>query len=488
MPGQKLLSLLSLAFLLLCAPHPAPARNELPEITLQSTVTTPWTGDLDGMIERRIIRVLVPYSKTFYFVDQGAQYGLAYDLFQLFEKELNKKLGKRHIRVGLFFIPAARDEFIPLLLQGKGDIVVANLTVTPERRHEVDFTSPTRQDVSEVVVSAPGAPPLADVDDLSGKEVYVRPSSSFAESLAALNARFLTEGKAPAVLKPAPEELETEDILEMVNAGLVSYTVADDHVVRFWKQVLPDITLHENIALRTHAQTAWMIRKDSPELKKELDAFLSRYPKGSLTYNLLLKKYFQDTGFVVNATDRAELEKFDKVVELFRKYGRTYSVNHLLIMAQAYQESRLDQSARSPTGAVGIMQVLPSTAKDLHVGDVTKLENNIHAGVKYIRFMIDTFYADEPMDEEDKVLFAFASYNAGPGRVATLRKTAAQRGLDQNRWFNNVERIAAEKIGRETVRYVANIYKYYLAYKLVEEQRTERENVRQRILRGEKSR
>jgi membrane-bound lytic murein transglycosylase MltF len=161
-------------------------------------------------------------------------------------------------------------------------------------------------------------------------------------------------------------------------------------------------------------------------------------------------------------------------VELFRKYGEKYDMDHLLMMAQGYQESTLDQQARSPVGAIGVMQVMPATGKDMNVGDITQLEQNINAGVKYMRFMMNQFYADQPMDALNKGLFTFASYNAGPGRLQQLRKQAAKRGLDPNVWFNNVEVIAAERIGRETVQYVSNIYKYYLAYRLVAEERAAR--------------
>jgi membrane-bound lytic murein transglycosylase MltF len=115
------------------------------------------------------------------------------------------------------------------------------------------------------------------------------------------------------------------------------------------------------------------------------------------------------------------------------------------------------------------MQVMPATGKDLAVGDISQLEPNIHAGVKYMRFMIDRYYANEPMTPVNKGLFTFASYNAGPARVRQLRAEAGRRGLDPNVWFNNVEIIAAERIGAETVTYVSNIYKYYVTYRLVVE-------------------
>jgi len=127
-------------------------------------------------------------------------------------------------------------------------------------------------------------------------------------------------------------------------------------------------------------------------------------------------------------------------------------------------------------GAIGVMQVMPKTGNDLKVGDIKEIEANIHAGVKYMRWMIDQYYGKEPMTKLDKALFAFASYNAGAGRISQLRKEAARRGLDPNVWFHNVEYVAAEKIGAETVTYVSNIYKYYIAYKLLMEARDERED------------
>ncbi len=445
-----------------------------------------FTGDLDGMIQRRIIRVLVPYSKTHYFVDKATQRGIAYEVFRLFEDNLNKKLKKKHVRIHVVFVPVARDGLIPALVEGRGDIASANLTITPERLKQVDFTNPTARDVSEIVVTGPGAEPISGLKDLSGKEVYIRKSSSYYESVEKLNADLSKEGKKPLKVKLAPEELETEDILEMVNAGLVKVTIVDNHIAEFWKQIFENIVLHPNLAVRTGGEIGMMIRKNSPQIKAELDAFLAQYPEGSKTRNILLQKYLKNTKYVKNATSEEEIAKFRALVDFFRKYGDQYELDYLLMISQGYQESKLNPDARNPSGAIGVMQVLPSTGKDMGFDDITKTENNIHAGVKYIRFMMNQFFAGEPMDPLNKGLFTFASYNAGPGRISQLRKDAAKRGLDPNKWFNHVEVIAAEKIGRETVQYVSNIYKYYLTYKMVMEQQEEREKAKQEVEKGVK--
>jgi membrane-bound lytic murein transglycosylase MltF len=454
-----------------------------PDYKLPDATAVKWTGDLDGMIKRRFIRVLVTYSKTNYFVDRGTQRGLTYDSFRLFEDDLNKKLKNKKIQVHVFFVPVSRDDLIPALLEGRGDIAAANLTITPERLKQVDFSDPSKKDVSEIVVTGPGAEPIASVEDLSGKEVYLLKTTSYYDSLQKLNAEFAKTGKAPVKVVPAAENLDIEDIIEMVNAGLVKMTIADNYLAEFWKKVLPKIVLHPEVAVRTGAEIAFMIRKDSPQLKQALNAFLAKYPEGSPTRNQLLQKYLKHTKFVKDATSKEEIDKFRRTVEFFRKYGDKYDMDYLLVMAQGYQESRLDQNAKSPVGAIGVMQVMPATGKDMNVGDITQMEPNINAGVKYIRFMVDQFFENEPMDKLNKGLFAFAAYNAGPGRVSQLRGLAAKRGLNPNVWFSNVEVIASEKIGRETVTYVSNIYKYYVAYKLVTEEMEERRKAQEEIKR-----
>ena len=461
------------------APAQAPAKEPSAKsgLGLSDTSAKPWTGDLDGMIKRRMIRVLVPYSKTYYFVDRAVQRGLAYDITRLFERDLNNKLKTGHIRVSVLCVPVARDEMIPFLLEGRGDIALGNLTITPERQKKVDFTYPTGRNVTEIVVTGPGAEPIGSLEDLSGKEVYIRKSSSYYESIERLNAELAKAGKARVKVRPAPENLEAEDILEMVNAGLVKITIAEYYIAGFWKKIFTKITPHPDVEVRSGGEIGWMIRKDSPQLKAELDSWIARFEKSGQRSDLLAR-YLKNTRWAKAATSPEEIKKFEQTLDLFRKYGDRYDVEHLLLMAQGYQESQLNQSARSPVGAIGIMQVMPATGKDMRVGDITQIEPNIHAGVKFLRAMINEYYANEPMDRLNKGLFAFAAYNAGPGRIRQLRKLAVQRGLDPNVWFNNVELMAAEKIGRETVTYVSNIYKYYLAYQMIEEERAEREKVK----------
>ncbi|MGH9461402.1 MAG: transglycosylase SLT domain-containing protein [Vicinamibacteria bacterium] len=457
-----------------------PAPEALPLPAGLAPFVEPWKGDLDGMVERRVVRILTVQSPVLYFVDRGRELGLTYEAAKAFETQLNETLGTGNVKVYVLLMPVARDELFPRLLAGQGDIAAGTLTVTPERLKQVDFSYPLAEGVSELVVTGPGGSDLGSLDDLSGKELHVRLSSSYAEHLKALNERFAAEGKAPVQIVPADEVLEDGDLLEMVAAGLIPATVADSFIVDLWINVFPDLKPHPDIPLSSGGDIAWAFRKDSPKLAEAVNAFVKTHEKGTLAGNVLIKKYLTSTKWVTNARSEEDIARFRSLVELFQKYAGQYDFDWLLMAAQGYQESGLDQSKRSPVGAIGVMQVMPATATDraVNIPDIEHLESNIHAGIKYNRWVVDNFYNDPGIRPVDASLLAFASYNAGPGRVSRLRKEAAEQGLDPNRWFNHVELIAAKRIGRETVQYVSNIYKYYLAYQMVIQQEELREKAR----------
>jgi membrane-bound lytic murein transglycosylase MltF len=425
-----------------------------------------WSGDFDEMKKRRLIRALVPYSKTLYFVDKGTQRGIAAELLKAFEDKINKDLNTGNLKIYVIIIPTPRDLVISRLVEGYGDIGLGNYTITEERLESVDFSDPLLEGVSELIVTGPSSPSVSSLDDLSGKEVWVRESSSYYQSLKKLNESFKNEGKEPIKIRPADEHLEDEDILEMVNAGLIGISVVDSHKGELWANIFDQIKLHPDLAVRTGGKIGWMMRKKSPRLKKVVNDFVHKNKKGTLFGNMLFKRYLRDTKWVKNSLNDEDRARFGSAVEVFRKYGGKYEFDYLLLAAQGYQESGLDQNKRSPAGAIGVMQLLPTTAKDPHVAipDIQKLENNIHAGTKYLRFMVNEYFDDPKINQLNRMLFAFASYNAGPNKIALLRKKAEEKGLDPNKWFQNVEIVVSDEVGRETVTYVSNIYKYYVAY------------------------
>ena len=430
-----------------------------------------WSGDLGGMVERRYIRALVTYNRTYYFYDGAEAKGVSYEALKEFERFLNQKLNTGRQPIGIIFIPVQRGQLLQGLVDGRGDIAASNIGMTPERRALIDFSDPIRTEATTVVVTGPSAPAIASIDDLSGKEVYVRKQSRYWTVLTGVNEELNRSGKPPVILKAADENLEDEDILEMVNAGVIGITIVDEGVADLWAQVFPSVTVHPDITVGPKIPVGWAFRKDSPELASVVNEFVSTHKEGTAFGNTLLRRYFQNPKWIVNATAEEERAKFRQTVDFFKRYSGQYGFDWLMVAAQAYQESRLDQNARSAAGAVGIMQIKPTTAagNPININNVEELEPNIHAGVKYLRYMIDEHFKDAKMDQITKGLFAFASYNAGPARVAKLRKMAKDEGLDPNKWFNNVELIAGREIGPETVNYVSNIYKYYVAFKLVVE-------------------
>ncbi len=447
----------------------------------------PWTGDFDQMLERRIIRVLVPYSRSLYFNDKGHERGITADTVRDFERWINKKytkmLGKRPLTV--FFIPTTRDKLLPDVVKGIGDITVGNLTVTEDRLKIVDFASPADSlTLKELVVTGPKSPAIGSTDELSGKTVHVRKTSSYYESLKALNERFKKEGKQAVKMVLVPDALEDEDMMEMLNAGLLEAIVVDDWKAKMWAQILPKIKVNEQAAVREGRKIGWAIRKGSSKLKEEILDFYQGYLKKQGVAEHRLKQYMSRIKQIKDPSATAEWRRFEETLALFEKYGQKYNFDPLMLAAQGYQESELNQKAKSRVGAIGIMQVMPATGSALKVGDITVAEPNIHAGAKYMDQLMTKYFPDAKFKENDRSLFAFASYNAGPGNISKMRKEADKRGLDPDKWFNNVEIVVAQKIGMETTTYVGNIFKYYVAYKLQLEARETARKAREQLAPG----
>jgi membrane-bound lytic murein transglycosylase MltF len=432
----------------------------------------PFLGDFDGMVKRRYIRLLIPYSKTFFFFDGAQPKGLGYEGAVGFNKYLNKKLKSRHVEVKVLIIPTPREQLFTSLELGLGDIATGNLTITEERQELVDFSDPFMTGVSEVLVTPKNTPQMKSVLELAGKEVHTRKSSSYYTSLEKLNNVFSSTGKKGVDIQIVDEHLEDEDLMEMVSAELIPAIVVDRHKAEFWAKILPNIRVHSEVEVASGGRIAWAVRKNCPKLKKVVNEYVEKNKKGTLTGNVVFNRYLKDTKYIKNATQGENIKRFNSVIDIFTKYGDIYDFDYLMLTALAYQESKLDQKLRSKVGAVGVMQILPSTAKDKNVGipDIQKIEPNIHAGTKYLRYVADRYFPESSgIDKLNRALFSFASYNAGPAKITRLREEAEQSGLNPNLWFNNVELIAAKRIGRETVQYVSNIFKYYIAYKLQQE-------------------
>jgi len=438
-----------------------------------------WTGDLDGMAKRGFVRILTVHNPLFFTFDGVEQRGLAVELTRAFDKHLANELGRVRSPT-VILIPVARDELLPGLLAGRGDLVVANLTITPERQKLVAFSAPTYPNISEWVVTGPAAANVVTFDDLAKTGLHLRRSSSYFEHIQQLNSKRERAGKTPIPIEPADENLEDYDLLDMVNAGLLPGIVVDSHKATFWAQVFPKIEVHDRLAIHSGNSVGWAFRKNSPQLEASLGTFVKTVRKGTLLGNIALKRHLGNADWIENALSSKNRERYEEVVTLIKRYSARYDFDWLMIMAQGYQESRLDQSKQSSAGAVGVMQVLPTTAADPVVGipDISSAENNIHAGVKYLRWIRDRYFSSDEIAPVDKVLLSFAAYNAGPRNVARARKKASQLGFDPNRWFGHVEVAMFRIVGGEPASYVRNIYKYYVAYRGFEQTRLAREESR----------
>lgn len=434
-----------------------------------------WYGDLDGIVDRRILRVLVAPNKLGFYFDGSEIHGAIYEFCREFERYLNHKLHTGNLALHFVFIPAGRDTLLPKLAGGYGDLVATMMVTSSQPMFAVDFTDPLYDDAKAVIVSGPFEQ-LSGVEDLSGRGVYYFSNTIPYENLHHLSERLQRDGKLPINLTPAAPDLQVEDLLEMVNAGLVPMTVAEDKVAQYWAKVLPNLKIQPHSVVAA-SPLAWSLQQNTPQLKSVVNEFIRDHKIGTLYGNTVTAKYLSHIKWVKDAIAGEDLAHFKELVRLFRTYGNKYDFPYLLLAAQAYQESGLNHGLTSKAGAVGVMQIKPSTAATapIEITGIDKVDRNIEAGAKYLRYMVSHYYSSEPLDQINKGLFALASYNAGPDRIEKLRHLAATEGYDPNRWFNNVEFLAARRIGAETPNYVSNIYKYYLAYKMTTEQDARRQ-------------
>lgn len=471
-------SVLSTLLLVACCEREEPAKVEMAPSSkeaaedsvhhpLDAHLSDTDTDDLPGLLKKKYLRVLTTMNRTNFFLADGKGHGFEYDLLGEYEKYLNKGITRRELQVTLELIPVSRERLLTHLVNGYGDIAAAGITVTETRLETVDFTRPYLTDIDELLVTHKDVKPSDTVKALSGKEIFVRKSSSYHGSLMALNQRLRSEKIQPVKIVPADENLETEDILELVNTGAIKRTVCDSHIARIWADVLNDIRVHEGIVLRRGGKIAWAVRKSNPKLKQSLDRFLKDHKKGTLLGNIFFKRYYENKQWIKDPLAGKAGKKVEMYRPYFEKYGQRYGFDWRLILAMGFQESGLNQKKTSQRGARGLMQVRPSTAADPNVGikNIDSPEKNIHAAVKYLDFLRDRYFSDDDISVRDRVRFSLAAYNAGPAKIRRARKKAADMHLDANRWFRNVELAVLRIVGQEPVQYVSNINKYYVIYK-----------------------
>jgi membrane-bound lytic murein transglycosylase MltF len=451
---------------------------------------SPWLGDLEGIIDERfgLIRLLTVFEPMHYAVDGRKQGGITYEAAREFEKFLNQRLGitRAADRLHVIIIPVRRDELIPFIREGRGDIAAANLTITEERLQEVDFSDPFVADAYEIVVTGPDSDPVDSVEDLSGRPVFVRRSSSYRESLETLNQELEAKGLAGTEIVEVHELLDDGAILELVSDGDIPSTVVDDHIAKFWLEVFPDLKLHDSVRLRENARIAFAVQKGATELVGHINAFAREHGKGTLLGNVLINRYYKDPAWLERVSRYDQDRRLDSLIGYFQASAERYDLDWRRLAAQGYQESALDQTRISSRGAIGIMQLMPATAREMGFDDISTAEANIEAGARYMRHIIDTYFSDvesnlglEPdAAREQAYALAVASYNAGPTRISRIRREADNRGFDSKIWFGEIEPLVAREVGMEPVNYVDNIFEYSIRIQLQQRLREQRGELR----------
>jgi len=462
------LGFLKIIYLLLMCCLSVPAAQAAASVSLMSLPgVKPHFYDLDAMLKRRLIRVLVPPSKTMFFLDKGEAYGVTVEFLREFEAWLNHRHAKKPFYIEVALIPTHSDKLLEELKAGRGDIAAGNLTITPERSTVVDFADPVAEGVNEVLVTGPAAPPIASVDDLGGHKLVVRKSSSYYEHLLDLNERLKKDGKPIIELKPADAGLEDEDLLEMVGSGLLPWTVVDLHVAKLWAKIYKNLTVHNDLVVHDGGRVAWALRKNTPKLMAEANEFIASHRVGTEFGDGLRSQYYNDGRIVKNALAPEHAKLLSELMVYFKEYGDQYLIDPYILAAQGFQESAFDQKLRMRSGAVGVMQMKPSTAQEeLGITNiVSRAEDNIHAAAAYLRFIIKKYINDSGISDQDRALMALAAYNGGPTALRRARADAKRKGFDPNIWFDNVEYGSAAVSGQEPVQYVGHIYKYFLSYR-----------------------
>ncbi len=423
-----------------------------------------FTDDLDAIKKRKTLRVITRNNAASYFIWRGELLG--------FEYELAKAFAKQHkLRLEIIIAPS-HDAQIPMLLEGKGDIIASFLTITDKRKERgVTFSRPHHK-ASEIIVTRADDKTIDSIDDLAGRSIHVRKSSAYWETLQALQDTGLKFN-----LVAAPENMETEEVIAQVASGKFDLTLADNNLLNIELTWRDDI--RAAIVLGEIRKNAWAMRNTNPELVAAVNQFIKKQYR-SLFYNITYKKYFENAHKIKQYRDQridlnpdGTLSPYDAMV---KKYSQKYEFDWRLIVAQMYQESRFNPDAESWAGALGLLQVMPKTAKEMGLVNLKLPETGIEAGVKYLSWVRDRF--EQELNVKDRMWFILAAYNAGQGHVKDARRLARKQGLNPNRWFDNVEKamllLSNKKYyqsarygyvrGREPVNYVREIRSRYQAY------------------------
>ena len=434
--------------------------NKAPEI---------WSGSYSEMIGRGEIRMAVPYNRTIYINEKGVPRGLSVEVSKGFARWVNTKYAGqlKGGSVSIKLVPTVAPELLNSLSSGRADIAIGDIGLyEPIPNSQQFIVNHASKEGQEVLLTGPGSPPLKKMADLSGQTVYGSRNTNFQKTFSALNKELKRNGKLLINLASPLGDLDDEDLLEMLNSGLISYVTVADWKFKLWQSIYKNITVHADLSVQDSGWVGWVVRSTNRDLNDDLIDF---YESDDFVKSLSAFRqddYKQHLKGLKDPMDKTVWTRFESMRPLFNRFGAQYKLSPLILASLGFQETLLNQSAVSAVGAIGVMQLMPATGMSLGVGDIHLLEPNLHGGADYMNQLISKYFPDVQFEGNNRSLFAVASYNIGPNNVAKARERAKDIGFDPNRWFGNVEFTATEHMGYEPMIYVRNVYKYYISYSL----------------------
>lgn len=443
--------------LLVLTPWPAIARVMGP----QAWQTPATVRDLAEIRRSGVLRVLVNQSRNSSGEVKGEAIGVESVRLRAFEQYLNR--GSKGPAIRLKLIPKAKDQLLGALQRGEGDLVAPGELLPLGTARQVSRSRAVVMDVRMVLVSRQGSHRYKSYEQLSGRSVALPAGSAAGAALEVINQNLMKAGRAPIVVEWVDPTLAVEDVLEMVQAGVYPATVVEQTIAQRWVKVLPKLRVDAQLTLGNAADMHWFLRKDASMLHASVDRFLQAYT-APVNQDAAFERVYRRLYRVQYPLDRTGRQRLEKVRPTLQLHAQQQEIDWLNLAALAFKESTLNPAARGASGATGLMQVTPATARSMGVTDIGKLDNNVLASAKYLANIRRNYFASSRLNERERMAFVLAAYNLGPQRVQSLRAEARRQGLNPDQWFFQVERVAMATMGMGVVSYVNAVNKYFLAY------------------------
>lgn len=449
----------ALLLLMLLLPLPAVARLAEP---VDGRAALKTQRDLAQIRASGVLRVLVNQSRHSSGQVRESIIGVELQRLRAFEHALNARPGVAPIRLQL--LPTAKDQLLDALRRGEGDLVAPGELFDASAGPQLSVSVPIAADVPLVVVARQGNRRYSRLDNLSGRVFALPAGSAAVPALKQLNRDLRARGLDPVEYEMMDASLAVEDVLELVHSGVVPLTVVELPIARRWAGVYPRLRVDSHMVLATEGNLAWYVHRGAPNLLASVDRFLRQQPAVQQA-DAELHRQYRHRYRLQNPLGRVELTRLRQVGPVLQRNADEQRLDWLMLAALAFKESTLNPNARGAGGASGLMQITPATARAVGVSDAAGLDNNVLAASRYLARLRDRHFASPRMPERERRAFVLAAYNMGPQRVQQMRAEARRRGLDADRWFFSVERIALEQMGLRGGNYVAAVNKYYLIYR-----------------------